>query len=343
MDHRRNRRDQQRVRMIAITAAVVVLLVAAVLGVTMGVFGKTGLFHNNEVADSGTDGWTAEKRLPEPVVYNGKKYEYNDRLTNYLLLGVDTKGSIQEEKEISRAGQSDSIFLLSYDRVDETMTGLAIPRDTITQIEIFTPGGDSMGLTRDHLNLQYAYGDGKHKSCELTSEAVSRLLNGVPVDGYAAINLVSIPKISELLGGIEVIVPDDDLAEKNPEFTKGNKVVLTAENTELFVRSRDIYVSQSAIGRMNRQKVYLEAFGSKLAEEQKKDASTVTEIFETLKPEMITTMSNDIFVDLAVAQRKGSMQTIPGETGHEDAYDVYRVDESALYKMIIDLFYKEAS
>ena len=256
---------------------------------------------------------------------------------------MDTKGSIQEEKEISRAGQSDSIFLLSYDRVDETMTGLAIPRDTITQIEIFTPGGDSLGLTRNHLNLQYAYGDGRHKSCELTSAAVSRLLNGVPVDGYAAINLVSIPKISELLGGIEVIVPDDDLAEKNPEFTKGNKVVLTAENTELFVRSRDIYVSQSAIGRMNRQKVYLEAFGSKLAEEQKKDASTVTEIFETLKPEMITTMSNDIFVDLAVAQRKGSMQTIPGETGHEDAYDVYRVDESALYKMIIDLFYKEAS
>ena len=343
MDHRRNRRDQQRVRMIAITAAVVVLLVAAVLGVTMGVFGKTGLFHNNEVADSGTDGWTAENKLPEPVVYNGKKYEYNDHLTNYLLLGVDTKGSIQEEKEISRAGQSDSIFLLSYDRVDETITGLAIPRDTITQIEIFTPGGDSMGLTRDHLNLQYAYGDGKHKSCELTSAAVSRLLNGVPVDGYAAINLVSIPKISELLGGIEVIVPDDDLAEKNPEFTKGNKVVLTAENTELFVRSRDIYVSQSAIGRMNRQKVYLEAFGSKLAEEQKKDASTVTEIFETLKPEMITTMSNDIFVDLAIAQRNGSMQTIPGETGHEDEYDVYRVDESALYKMIIDLFYKKAS
>ena len=120
MDHRRNRRDQQRVRMIAITAAVVVLLVAAVLGVTMGVFGKTGLFHNNEVADSGTDGWTAENKLPEPVVYNGKKYEYNDHLTNYLLLGVDTKGSIQEEKSPGSAGQSDAVFLVSYDRVKET-------------------------------------------------------------------------------------------------------------------------------------------------------------------------------------------------------------------------------
>lgn len=325
-----------------IIAAAVIVLAAAVLCIELGVFNRTGISHSEKTeAESGTQGWTAEKANPDAIVYDGKTYVYNDHLTNYLLLGVDTVGSIQEQKEPGSAGQSDSVFLISYDRVKETTVGLAIPRDTITQIEKFTPGGESLGFYSDHLNLQYAYGDGKRKSCELTSAAVSRLLSGLPIGGYAAINLDSIPRLTQLLGGVEVTVPDDSLSEKNPVFVKGNKVVLDETNTETFVRSRDRQIEQSAITRMNRQKVFLEAFASKLAQEQKKDASTVTTLFETMKTEMVTNMSNDQFVDIAVAERSGGIQTIPGETGHEEVYDVYRVDDAALYKMVLELFYTQ--
>ena len=343
MDNRKqNRRQQQRKRIMLIIAAVVILLAAAVLCIALGVFNRTGISHSEKTeAESGTQGWTAEKANPDAIVYDGKTYVYNDHLTNYLLLGVDTDGSIQEPKEPGSAGQSDSVFLISYDRVKETTVGLAIPRDTITQIEKFTPGGESLGFYSDHLNLQYAYGDGKRKSCELTSAAVSRLLSGLPIGGYAAINLDSIPRLTQLLGGVEVTVPDDSLSGKNPDFVKGNKVVLDETNTETFVRSRDRQIEQSAITRMNRQKVFLEAFASKLAQEQKKDASTVTTLFETMKTEMVTNMSNDQFVDIAVAERSGGIQTIPGETGHEEVYDVYRVDDAALYKMVLELFYTQ--
>ena len=328
--------------MMLIIAAVVILLAAAVLCIALGVFNRTGISHSEKTeAESGTQGWTAEKANPDAIVYDGKSYVYNDHLTNYLLLGVDTDGSIQEPREPGSAGQSDSVFLISYDRVKETTVGLAIPRDTITQIEKFTPGGESLGFYSDHLNLQYAYGDGKRKSCELTSAAVSRLLSGLPVGGYAAINLDSIPRLTQLLGGVEVTVPDDSLSGKNPDFVKGNKVVLDETNTETFVRSRDRQIEQSAITRMNHQKVFLEAFASKLAQEQKKDASTVTTLFETMKTEMVTNMSNDQFVDIAVAERSGGIQTIPGETGHEEVYDVYRVDDAALYKMVLELFYTQ--
>ena len=328
--------------MMLIIAAVVILLAAAVLCIALGVFNRTGISHSEKTeAESGTQGWTAEKANPDAIVYDGKTYVYNDHLTNYLLLGVDTDGSIQDRKEPGSAGQSDSLFLISYDRVKETTVGLAIPRDTITQIEKFTPGGESLGFYSDHLNLQYAYGDGKRKSCELTSAAVSRLLSGLPIGGYAAINLESIPGLTQLLGGVEVTVPDDSLSEKNPDFVKGNKVVLDETNTETFVRSRDRQIEQSAITRMNHQKVFLEAFASKLAQEQKKDASTVTRLFETMKAEMVTNMSNDQFVDIAVAERSGGIQTIPGETGHEEVYDVYRVDDAALYKMVLELFYTQ--
>ena len=328
--------------MMLIIAAAVILLAAAVLCIALGVFNRTGISHSEKTeAESGTQGRTAEKANPDAIVYDGKSYVYNDHLTNYLLLGVDTDGSIQEPREPGSAGQSDSVFLISYDRVKETTVGLAIPRDTITQIEKFTPGGESLGFYSDHLNLQYAYGDGKRKSCELTSAAVSRLLSGLPVGGYAAINLDSIPRLTQLLGGVEVTVPDDSLSGKNPDFVKGNKVVLDETNTETFVRSRDRQIEQSAITRMNRQKVFLEAFASKLAQEQKKDASTVTRLFETMKAEMVTNMSNDQFVDIAVAERSGGIQTIPGETGHEEVYDVYRVDDAALYKMVLELFYTQ--
>ena len=166
MDNRKqNRRQQQRKRIMLIIAAVVILLAAAVLCIALGVFNRTGISHSEKTeAESGTQGRTAEKANPDAIVYDGKTYVYNDHLTNYLLLGVDTDGSIQEPKEPGSAGQSDSIFLISYDRVKETTVGLAIPRDTITQIEKFTPGGESLGFYSDHLNLQYAYGDGKRKS-----------------------------------------------------------------------------------------------------------------------------------------------------------------------------------
>lgn len=342
MDNRRQNRRQQRSRIMLIIAAVIIVLAAVILCIALGVFDRTGLFRSDETAaESGTEGWTSERSNPNAIVYDGKTYVYNDHLTNYLLLGVDTEGSIQEKKTPGSAGQSDSIFLISYDRVKETTVGLAIPRDTITQIEKFTPGGDSLGFFSDHLNLQYAYGDGKRKSCELTSAAVSRLLSGLPIGGYAAVNLESIPSLTQFLGGVEVTVPDDSLSEDNPAFYKGNKVVLDETNTELFVRSRDTRKEQSAIVRMNRQKTFLDAFASKLAKKQKKDASTVTTLYEKMKAEMITNMSTDQFVDIAVAKRSGGIKTIPGETGHEGVYDVYRIDDSGLYKMVLELFYEE--
>lgn len=328
--------------MMLIIAAVIIVLAAVILCIALGVFDRTGLFRSDETAaESGTVGWTSERSNPNAIVYDGKTYVYNDHLTNYLLLGVDTEGSIQEKKTPGSAGQSDSIFLISYDRVKETTVGLAIPRDTITQIVRYTPAGEPIGFSSDHLNLQYAFGDGRRKSCELTSATVSRLLSGLPIGGYAAVNLESIPSLTQFLGGVEVTVPDDSLLENNPAFFKGNKVILDETNTELFVRSRDTHIEQSAIVRMNRQKVFLDAFASKLAKKQKKDASTVTTLYEKMKAEMITNMSTDQFVDIAVAERIGGIKTIPGETGHEGVYDVYRIDDSGLYKMVLELFYTE--
>ena len=70
---------------------------------------------------------------------------------------------------------------------------ISIPRDTMTQIETFGPGGKSLGKSKDHISLSYAYGDGGYESCELAENAVSELLYGLPIDGYCALNMDGLP------------------------------------------------------------------------------------------------------------------------------------------------------
>ena len=345
MKQSRNFHTQQLVRLVLMAVMTVVALAGIALAVIVRLPERKKPSEADVYYEEAGEAWTSQEAAPVTapgtVRYQGKTYVLNDHLSNYLLLGVDTTGSIREKKTPGSAGQTDAIFLLSYDRAKETVACLAIPRDTITQIEIFTPDGESTGFFSDHINLQYAFGDGRQKSCELSAAAVSRLLSGIRIDGCAAVNLSSIPKLASLLDGVEVTVPDDTLAKENPAFTKGSRVLLDETNTELFVRYRDTDVMQSGFDRMNRQKVFIEAFAARLSQKQKEDASTVTRIFETMKEEMITNMSNDIFVDLAGAERVGEIDTIPGSRGHEGSYDVYRADESALYDLVIRLFYKE--
>ena len=40
----------------------------------------------------------------------------------------------------------------------------------------------------------------------------------------------AIPVMTEIAGNVEVTVPDNSLAEVNPEFTEGAEVVLTKDN-----------------------------------------------------------------------------------------------------------------
>lgn len=60
----------------------------------------------------------------------------------------------------------------------------------------------------------------KKKSCDLMETAVSGLLNGIPIHGYSAVNMDSISVITDLVGGVEITVPDASLEKVNPNFGK---------------------------------------------------------------------------------------------------------------------------
>lgn len=278
------------------------------------------------------------------IQYDGKTYRYNEHLSNYLFMGVDTRNPVEEYETQQDAGQADAIFLVSYDRAEQTLRCLVIPRDTMAEIEVINPSGKSMGMSKDHINIQYAFGDGKIKSCELMEEAVTRLLYQVPIQGYCSLNMDGIPIMTDIIGGVKLTIPDDSLSEVNPEFQQGAQVTITGENAEQFVRYRDIEKTQSAIVRMNRQKVFLQAYVARAQEVGAQDASLITRLYEGVEEYMVTNMGNDLFAKLLEASYKSDPEivTLPGEGVEGESFDEYYVDDDQLYELIIQMFYQEA-
>lgn len=277
------------------------------------------------------------------VEYKGETYKYNDHLSNYLFLGIDTREAVDTYQSQADAGQADAIFLVSMDRATEKIKVLFIPRDSMTRIEVFNPYGQSLGETTDHLNIQYAFGDGKEKSCELMKTAVSDMLDGLPIQGYCSMNMDGISVITDFVGGIQLTIPDDSLADVNPKYKKGAVVDITGETAEQFVRYRDIDKTQSALVRQERQKTFLQALVQKAQEKAGEDAGFVTGLYDSVKSYTVTNMGNDIFAKLLAASQNGitDTETVPGEGTHGENFDEYHIDEDALSDLIISMFYEK--
>lgn len=330
------RKKQQRKKQILFLCIVILATAAGIGGY---------LFHLTKEKQPSFEAAYGESSEEEGILYGGKRYVYNDHLSNYLFMGVDSRNPVDTYDSQRDAGQADAILLVSLDRAEKTLQVLSIPRDTMTMIEVFTPSGNSRGLDRNHINLQYAFGDGKRKSCELMKNAVSSLLYQLPIENYCSLNMDAIPILTRITGGVELTVPDDSLEELGPEYKEGARITLTEENTEQFVRNRDTSKSQSAIVRMNRQKVFLKAYLEKVQKLAEKDAGIVTELYEGVKAYMVTGMSTDLFAKLLEASmtKPPVLETIPGEGTEGKYFDEYLVNDDELYEQVIRMFYKEVN
>ena len=319
----------------------VIIAGAAVLAVAG--LGYAGI-QKKKAAEAASAKATTEADDSNTVTWQGKNYKYNQNLSNYLLLGVDKRTPAETRVGKADAGQVDALFLLSLNRKTKEMTLISIPRDTMTDVESFDLEGKSLGKSKDHISLSYGYGDGGAESCKLTQEAVSNLFYGLPIQGYLAMNLDGIPELAKSVGGLTVTVPNNSLEYKYPEFAEGAEVTLTEENTEVFLRSRDVDESQSAIYRMERQKAFLDAFSKKAKECYEQNAKFAADLFVAIKPYTVTNISEDRLMKLFQTADEGdgyTEWTVPGEGTQGLSYDEYHVDDDALYTKIMETFYQE--
>ena len=333
-----------RQRKICMLLIIILIIVLSVLGGGYYLLSqKNASSPQNGGQNSDSRNQTDLSQNSDIVEYKGETYKYNDHLSNYLFLGIDTRETVDTYQSQADAGQADAIFLVSMDRATEKIKVLFIPRDSMTRIEVFNPYGQSLGETTDHLNIQYAFGDGTEKSCELMKTAVSNMLDGLPIQGYCSMNMDGISVITDFVGGIQLTIPDDSLADVNPEYKKGAVVDITGETAEQFVRYRDIDKTQSALVRQERQKTFLQALVQKAQEKAGEDAGFVTGLYDSVKSYTVTNMGNDIFAKLLAASQNGitDTETVPGEGTHGENFDEYHIDEDALSDLIISMFYEK--
>lgn len=298
----------------------------------------------NSLREGGEDGGNSAEAA-QTVSYQGETYRYKEALENYLFLGIDRRSLEETEDTPGSVGQADAIYLLSRDDAGQTLQVLGIPRDTMTEIEVFDHQGKSLGTTTDHLNLQYAYGDGRGSSCRLMTEAVSKLLYQLPIDGYCAVQMDGIAVLNEAVGGTTVTVPEGGFESGSASYAAGETVTLQGDEAEAFVRHRDIEVSQSALSRMERQQIFMDAWVAQASERAASDAGFVTELYMDLEPYMVTDISNDRFAQLLAETGSftRNVQTLPGTGSTGEQFDEYHVDEDALYELILEMYYEKVS
>lgn len=296
---------------------------------------------------------TSSHLLEETTLsWNGKTYHRNTYTKAILCIGVDRNGPMTETTLSGDGGQADGIFLLAHDTARNQLKILLIPRDTMTEItktdiSWTDANGTELEQSVDHLSLSYAYGDGREKSCEYTKKAVSNLLMGLPIDSYMAADLEIIGSLNDAVGGVTVTIPTLGMEEADPEFVFGQTVRLDGEQAERFVRYRDTGKDNSALSRMEQQKLYISGFFQAVKERSKTESSIVEKLFEMTQNYMVTDMAKDQYLKLAMDALEGegltaaSFKMAPGRGTATELYDEYYVDQEALIPILLELFYRE--
>ena len=330
---------------------VLILLLLVVLFLALKVLGENAMLGRKDEAVEMTAPEQENIILEdegETITYKGETYLYNENVTAVLCMGIDREDIEGNVSTIGQSGQADMLMLAILDTENGNVNLWNISRDSMTDVDIYNVDGDYIRTESLQACLAYAYGDGQKTSCENTVRAVSRLLYGMPIQSYAAIDLDAIRPLNDAVGGVEVMIHEEDILP--PRFKPGTTVLLQGDDVEAYVRSRRTEQPDEPIdtnnNRMARQRQYMMNFIQKALHMTKEDLTTPVKLFNIAMEDdhMITNLNMQKVAYLTTVFSKvnfteESFQTVPGEVVAGEEYAEYHVDDEALYQMILDTFY----
>ena len=330
---------------------VLILLLLVVLFLALKVLGENAMLGRKDEAVEMTAPEQENIILEdegETITYKGEIYLYNENVTAVLCMGIDREDIEGNVSTIGQSGQADMLMLAILDTENGNVNLWNISRDSMTDVDIYNVDGDYIRTENLQACLAYAYGDGQKTSCENTVRAVSRLLYGMPIQSYAAIDLDAIRPLNDAVGGVEVMIHEEDILP--PRFKPGTTVLLQGDDVEAYVRSRRTEQPDEPIdtnnNRMARQRQYMMNFIQKALHMTKEDLTTPVKLFNIAMEDdhMITNLNMQKVAYLTTVFSKvnfteESFQTVPGEVVAGEEYAEYHVDDEALYQMILDTFY----
>lgn len=341
--------------------AIVVIIVASVL-IFLGlqVSGRSRLYsknHNNkpDLTQSRLEGEDLTEGVEDvslqeednwedgDVQYQGRHYRYNEDILTFLVLGIDSMDPVKQVKNGMDGGQSDAIFLAVLNPDTREISIIAVNRDTMTDVDMYTEHGEFLDTVKAQITLQHAYGDGSHLSCQRSEEAVSKLFYNLPIHGYCAINMGAFPLINDAVGGIDLTALEDVPGTKMKE---GQQLHLEGKAAYQYIHNRDTNSFNSAGRRLDRQKQYLTAYAAKTMDKMKEDITLPITLYNTISKYMVTDVTVDEVSYLAPQMLDYSFSSdriysLQGETVQGEEFEEFYVDEQALYELILNVFYEE--
>lgn len=279
------------------------------------------------------------------IRYNGIHYRYNADILTFLFLGIDRLEEAQPVEEGEYGGQSDALFLLMLDPHRKKMSVIGIPRDTMTELEVYEKDGRYIGTAEGQITLQHAYGDGAETSCERSVKAVSGLFYGLPIHGYCAINIGAVPVLNDAVGGIRLTALESMLL-RDVTVKEGEEILLEGLNAYDYLHNRDVTGFNSAWKRLERQVQYLEAYAAAALGKLKEDITFPVALYGMLDKYMVTDITVDEVSYLAMQAvgysfNREDMHILSGETVMGVQFEEFHVDEKALYELILEIFYED--
>ncbi len=284
------------------------------------------------------------------VKYKGQIYAYNEDILTFLFMGIDKNDEVVKEvAEGTNGGQADALFLLVLNPHTESIDVIGINRNCMTDIDVYNGEGAYVNTITAQIAVQHGFGNGVEESCEYQMKAVRNLFYQIPIHGYCAINAKAVIPLTDMVGGVEITALEDVKRYGDKSGTvileKGERKLLDGETAYSYVRFRDTKQFGSADMRLQRQKQYLTEMMKQIKTQTRKDLFLPVRLYNELASYMITDVTADEVAYLSsVALNyhfdQSSIHSLEGETVQGEEFEEFYADETALYEMILELFYE---
>lgn len=293
---------------------------------------------------------TEDTAYEETIEYNGHTYKYNEDVFSMAFLGVDQR-EMQSVLDVDFVGAADADIVLTVDTKTGKARVIAIPRDTMVDINVYSESNMLLRTDYAQLCLAYAYGDGMENSCKNSLTSISRVLYNVPIQKYFALDLDGIAPLNDAIGGVTI---DNSLyAFKEHNINIGDKVTLHGDMAESYVRTRDMDSVNASLNRTDRQVQYIKAYASQAVPAVIKDFGIISNLYNTASDYSQTnlTLSNATYIaslllskgvtDFETYTLKGEMKEGKDVKFADIVHAEFYPDKDNLMQIVLDVFYTQ--
>ena len=282
------------------TMRAVIEIISAVLVIIAVYFIIRGMDrHDVRIRQAATENemqrvWKEFQEKPVSIKLHKKTWKFAHPVQTYLFIGTDKSGNEDAEGEEYHGSMADALMLVVVDKEEKTYGILQLNRDTITEVPMLLQDGSANASAQMQLCTAHWYGKDKAASCDNTVETVSKMLGGLPIDGYYALKMDAMPLLNHEVGGVTVTL-EDDMTKLDPAMKKGTTLTLTDRQAELLMQSRYTMEDDRNTQRMRRQQIFLKAFMKKIKKQNAGDINATVKLYDRLRPYATTDIKmNDL-------------------------------------------------